>query len=563
MSDPDHLTDTELLAAYGRSGDEAAFEKLARRHVDMLFAVSLRRTKNRQLAEEATQNVLLSLSKKARKLSLQESNLTGWLHKSTRFEVAKLQRREARIRKREEAYASANMNASDEENTFQRLLPLLDQAIDSLRAPDREVVVRRYLEEQSFSHIGAALGISEDAAQKRTSRALERLNRFFRRKAGVTVSATAIAAGISRHCVEAAPAACLNIAGKAASAGLASFLTTTLTLMSIHKTAAVVAAIVILGGTTAILATRDPTPTDTVATPPPPADGGLPMPGDGAVAATVGNSVGNPKPYSANEELAKLEAMSPHPGKDELTRRLSVKYDRLLKDLTKDLGLNAAQTAPAKVALDARLKSFRASLDSGPEPGDSPEESMKKEKDMLSKAGGLIRGVGLREDLAGILSEKQLAAFDEREAKEWQTQVEAHAYRELANLTPVLDLSGQQKDKTFELLQVSSSEKLKGDADIRAFMAMQKNQAPVQMDLTDMAEADFLSAAFDGSSPLALDSPEFTERLTALVGGQIDAQVDLLAPVLDERQRQRYRDYLVSKSALSAFGLKLPTPDKQ
>jgi hypothetical protein len=82
------------------------------------------------------------------------------------------------------------------------------------------------------------------------------------------------------------------------------------------------------------------------------------------------------------------------------------------------------------------------------------------------------------------------------------------------------------------------------------------------MELTNMAEAEFLSAAFDGDGSLAPGSPEFTARLTELVGGQINAEVEVLAPVLDERQTQRYRDYLVSKSALADFGIKLPTLDQ-
>ena len=45
------------------------------------------------------------------------------------------------------------------------------------------------------------------------------------------------------------------------------------------------------------------------------------------------------------EELAKLEAMSPHPSQDEMARRLSVKHEQLLKDLTADLGLNNEQVA--------------------------------------------------------------------------------------------------------------------------------------------------------------------------------------------------------------------------
>jgi hypothetical protein len=36
--------------------------------------------------------------------------------------------------------------------------------------------------------------------------------------------------------------------------------------------------------------------------------------------------------YSANEELAKIEVMSPHPREDAMARRLSVKHGQLLKD---------------------------------------------------------------------------------------------------------------------------------------------------------------------------------------------------------------------------------------
>jgi hypothetical protein len=53
MTTTDHRSDIELLRAYERDGDEAAFGALAARHVDMIFAVSLRRSGNRQLAEEA------------------------------------------------------------------------------------------------------------------------------------------------------------------------------------------------------------------------------------------------------------------------------------------------------------------------------------------------------------------------------------------------------------------------------------------------------------------------------------------------------------------------------
>lgn len=565
----DGRSDSDLLLAFGRDGDEVAFATLAARHVDMIFSVSLRRSGNRQLAEEATQNVLVSLSVKARKLAAEESGLSGWLHTATKFEVAKLLRRETRIKRREQAYASEFMNAAtqSDDETFLRLVPMLDQAIDQLRASDREVIVRRYLEGQDYRRIGEALGISEDAAQKRTSRAFDCLNRFFKRKAGVTVSATALAAGISRHCAEAAPAACLQISGMTATTGLGSVLTaTTIATLSTSKIAAIAAGVVVVGGAILLLDSGGQAPPERVSTAtaansaagtssgPQAADAVVPT-------TTAGNAIpaAGAKPYSPNEELAKLEAMSPHPSEDEMARRLSVQHEQLLKDLTAELGLDDARVAGLRKVLDDRLKAFRSALDPQAAPGASPEQ---REKEMITKAGGLIRGVGLREELAGVLSDEQLADYDEREEKVRQSQVESLAYRELAKIAPVLNLKEEQKDRVFELLQASSSEKLRADGDARAFMALMQNQAPGKMDLTDVAEADFLYEVTDGPNPLPPDSPEFKSKIVEVVGRQIRNQVELLGPVLDQGQKQRYHDHLVSRSVLPMLGIEFPAPSE-
>lgn len=48
-------------------------------------------------------------------------------------------------------------------------------ALAALAAPDREVLVLRYLEQLSAQEVGAVLGVSEAAAKKRALRALQRL----------------------------------------------------------------------------------------------------------------------------------------------------------------------------------------------------------------------------------------------------------------------------------------------------------------------------------------------------------------------------------------------------
>jgi hypothetical protein len=62
----------------------------------------------------------------------------------------------------------------------------------------------------------------------------------------------------------------------------------------------------------------------------------------------------------------------------------------------------------------------------------------------------------------------------------------------------------------------------------------------------------------DGPNALAPDSPEFKKRIMEFVGGRTRKQVELLAPVLDPGQKQRYHDHLVSKSMLPMLGIELP-----
>lgn len=571
MHPEDQASDIALLQAYGRNGDEAAFDALVRRYVDLVFAVSLRRSNNRSLAEEATQNVLLSLSRKARKLAIQEKNLAGWLHRSARFEVGRLQRREARLKKREQTYASQNMKTGEETDheEYCHLYPVLDEVIDQLRTADREVIVRRYLGGESFRRIGDALGISEDAAQKRTSRAFEKLNRIFKRKVGAGVPVSAILIALSRESVEAAPAACLPVASAASTTGLASLLSsTTLTLTTMHltKTTSIAAGLLLLGGTAAFVTTRygsapesslaDSTKKGTSI--PGLSDRQAPHPSQ---RAKEREQAGLPSPTS--DEQDQFTAMNPHPGKEEFTRRLSVKHERWLADLIEELNLSPGQTGNLKAILDRRLTAFRATLDEGPGEKDSEQESFRKEGDMVAKAGRLIRGGGLRDELKDILDEEQLAAFDQKKAKEEQAQIESHALVELSKISPILGLSEEQKDRTFGLLQQSSAATLQADQDQRAFLALQKNQTPTSMDLTDPGDLNLLEEIFGGGSDLTPDSPAFRERLVEEVGSRINESVSRLAPVLDEAQQERYRDYLVQGSLLGNFGIKLSTQPQE
>ena len=105
--------------------------------------------------------------------------------------------------------------------------PLLDEAMHALDDTDRAAVLLRYFENKSLREVGQTLGTSDDAAQKRVSRAVERLREFFAKR-GVTVGASGLVVVISANAVQAAPvglavtisaAAALAVLGIPASAG--------------------------------------------------------------------------------------------------------------------------------------------------------------------------------------------------------------------------------------------------------------------------------------------------------------------------------------------------------
>lgn len=87
---------------------------------------------------------------------------------------------------------------------WEHIRPVLDEALDSLQDEDREALLLRYFKKQDFRTVGFALGISDDATQKRVSRALERLREYFSKR-NVTVGASGLAVLISANAVQCAP----------------------------------------------------------------------------------------------------------------------------------------------------------------------------------------------------------------------------------------------------------------------------------------------------------------------------------------------------------------------
>jgi len=220
-----NANDLNLLQQYAQEGSEEAFTAIVNRHLGLVYSAALRQVRSPQLAEEVAQSVFSDLARSARKLK-PDTLLGAWLYQVTRRTAVDVVRRESRRQFREQValeIAGMNSNTSD----WAKVEPMLDEAMEALEEADRQAILLRYFEHKSLREVGQFLGASEDAAQKRVSRAVDELRRFFSKR-GAAVGVPALVLLLSANAVQSAPAGLSStISAAAISAGTALHTTAT------------------------------------------------------------------------------------------------------------------------------------------------------------------------------------------------------------------------------------------------------------------------------------------------------------------------------------------------
>lgn len=178
------MDDTQFLRTYIENGSEQAFERVVERHIQLVHSAALRQCDgDTRRAEEVTQMVFTDLARKAERLK-NHPLLIGWLHRSTRLASNNLRRSEQRRRQLEQAFACDNALSSTAEPPvdWEQIRPWIDEALDKLNQSEREAVLLRFFENLSFDEIGRLLGIADNTARMRVSRALTKLHSSLSRK---------------------------------------------------------------------------------------------------------------------------------------------------------------------------------------------------------------------------------------------------------------------------------------------------------------------------------------------------------------------------------------------
>jgi len=269
------MDDWQLLQAYAKNRSEAAFAELVRLHLDWVFSVALRHVGDPHLAEDVVQSVFVLLARKARDLG-PGTLVGGWLFRTTRLVAGHARRAEQRRKTREATACIMSQDTTSpdtDEILWQQLAPHLDQAVAALSDADRSAILLRFYEKMPLRSVGERMGVSEEAAKKRVSRALEKLRDFLVRR-GVKLSGISLAAILAEKTVQTASAALAGAVVKISMAAASASASTLLpqlareTLRTWHwaklKLAAGLAAgslaLIFVAATAAGLLTRHPAP---------------------------------------------------------------------------------------------------------------------------------------------------------------------------------------------------------------------------------------------------------------------------------------------------------------
>ena len=176
----DQLSDQELQYKWC-AGDDKAFRELCNRSKRQVFSFILRMVRDRELAEDLTQDTFLSAIKAADQFD-ENRKFLSWLfgvaHKRTidHFRRKKVM---AAHKDKEEALMGSHFENPDVETDNSHMRAILSDAIESLSPDQREVFLMREMGGVPFKEIATIMDCSLNTALGRMRLALVNIRKLF------------------------------------------------------------------------------------------------------------------------------------------------------------------------------------------------------------------------------------------------------------------------------------------------------------------------------------------------------------------------------------------------
>lgn len=166
-----------------QADDEIVFEEIYHLYKKPLFQIALRYLKEKELAEDALQDVFIKLWNCRHQLTT-DSSLRGWLHTSLKHHILNVIRTEQnRIRIAVQA-ASTNpgySNLTEQELNYRESKKLIVNGIKTLSEGKRKIFILSVMEGYSNREIASMLNISEHTVRSQISHSNRILRQYLNR----------------------------------------------------------------------------------------------------------------------------------------------------------------------------------------------------------------------------------------------------------------------------------------------------------------------------------------------------------------------------------------------
>ena len=166
--------DLALLRQFAEDNDEQAFSQLVRRYAGLVYATCHRILRDRQRAEDATQETFFKLVKRP---EMVRRSLSGWLHRSATQHCIDVLRQDNSRRARERRYAAIHDRRAGEPITWQQVSPQVDEALLELPDAMRALLIEHFLNGRTQTELAAAAGVSPATISRRIGKGLAPISR--------------------------------------------------------------------------------------------------------------------------------------------------------------------------------------------------------------------------------------------------------------------------------------------------------------------------------------------------------------------------------------------------
>jgi RNA polymerase sigma-70 factor (ECF subfamily) len=162
-------TDSQDLLARAKTGDQAAFAAIIRKHQNMVFSVALHMLRSRPAAEDLAQEVFLELYRSLHRLE-SDAHVVSWLRRVAGHRCID----EIRRRNHRQEFATDTLpdpgHSPETREVF--VAERLEELVAELPERARMVVVLRYQEEMEPTEIADALGMPVNTVKSHLRRSI-------------------------------------------------------------------------------------------------------------------------------------------------------------------------------------------------------------------------------------------------------------------------------------------------------------------------------------------------------------------------------------------------------